>query len=190
MGGMENTLIKARCIVEILGAPKEFVVKKLREHVDELKENGLEIELEKYEEPKQQDKLFAHFVELQVAFKDVQELIDFCFDSMPSSIEVISPEKVELPMDYFEQVMNDFQAKLHHTDMLLKTMQAQKQVLDRNAINTFQNFIKFACKTKPHTIEELSELVGVGPKELKPFVDGLIEKGALKKEGEALVTDG
>lgn len=163
---------------------------KLREHVDELKKQGLEVELEKYEEPKKQEKLFSQFVELQIKFNNVQELIDFCFDSMPSSVEVLSPEKIELDMAYFEQVLNDFQAKLHHTDMMLKTMQAQKQVLDRNAINTFHNFIKFACRTKPHTLEELSELVGVGPKELTPFVEGLVEKGKLKKEGEAFVTNG
>lgn len=181
--------MKARCILEILGAPKEFVVKKLREHVDELKTNGLDIELEKYEEPKQQEKLFSHFVELQINFKDIQEFIDFCFDSMPSSVEIISPEKLTLDMSYFEDVMNDFQAKLHHTDMMLKTMQAQKQVLDRNAINTFHNFIKFACKTKPHTLEELSTLVGVGTKELEPFVKGLVDKGMLEKEGEAFLTN-
>ncbi len=183
------TQIVMRCMLEILGAPKEFIVEKLKEHVDKVKAEGVQIQLEKYAEPVQQDKLFTQFVELQVAFKNVEELLDFCFDSMPSSVEILSPEKLTLDMNHFEQFLNDFQAKLHHTDMMLKGMQAQKAVLDKNAINVFHNFIKFACKAKPQTLEQLSSLLGLGVKELTPFVNGLVEKKVLKKEGEAFKTN-
>jgi len=182
--------VVARCIVDILGAPKEFIAKTLREHIDKLKQDGLDIQFEKYAEPKPSDKLFTQFVELQISFKDVQELLDFCFDSMPSSVEIISPAKLQIDMTRFETLINDLQAKLHQTDLMLKGLQAQKQVLDKNAINIFHNFIKFACRTKPHTLDELSKLLGIGIKELSPFVDGLVSEGALKKEGQVFSTNG
>lgn len=187
---MEQQPIIARCIVEILGAPKEHVEKELKGHVDKLKEDGLEVQTEKYEPPVAKDKLFSQFVELVIKFKDAQELLNFCFDSLPSSVEIMSPEKLELDTAFFEDFLNDFQAKLHHTDMMLKGVQAQKQLLDKNAINIFHNFIKFACRQKPHTLKELSGLLGVGEKELEPFVKGLVDKGVVKKEGEAFVANG
>ena len=125
-----------------------------------------------------------------VTFKDVKQLFDFCFDSMPSSVEILSPAKFTLDTPELEDFLNDFQAKLHHTDMMLKNMQIQKQVLDHNALNMVHNFIKYVCKIKPYTLEQLSEVLGIGVDELKSFVDGLVEKGALKKEGQEFITNG
>ncbi len=186
---MEQQPIVARCIIEMLGAPKEHIVQKLQEHVDKLKEEGLEINTEKYSEPTEQSKLFSVFVELQASFKDVRQLMDFCFDSMPSSVEIMSPEKISLDSTYFEQFINDFQAKLHHTDMMFKNLTVQKQVLDHNAINMMRNFIKYVC-AKPHSMEKLSGMLGVRIDELSPFVNGLVESGVLKKEGDEFITNG
>ena len=186
---MEGKPIVARCIVEILGAPVEFVERSLKDHVDKLK-SSLDIQVETYAEPKSQDKLFSQFVELQISFKNVQELLDFCFDSMPSSVEIMSPEVLQIDMTHFEQFLNDFQAKLHHTDMMLKGLQMQKQVLDKNALNIVHNFIKYACKIKSYSMDELAGLVGIKSEDLSAFVDALVSKGALKKEGKLFVANG
>jgi len=184
---MDN--IVARCIVEIMGAPKEFIAKSLQEHVDRIKQDGLDVQIEKYAEPVPNDKLFTQFVELQIGFKDVKQLLDFCFDSMPSSVEIMSPEKLELETTFLEEFINDLQSKLHHTDMMLKGLQAQKQVLDRNAINILHNFIKFACSVKPHSLDDLSKLLGIKTEELSAFVDGLINKGVIKKEEDLFISN-
>ncbi|VVB81632.1 Uncharacterised protein [uncultured archaeon] len=186
---MEQQPIVARCMVEILGAPKEFIAKSLQEHVDKIKKDGLDIQIEKYAEPVPADKLFTQFVELQIAFKDTGELLDFCFDSMPSTVEIMSPEKMELDMAAFEDFVNDLQGRLHQTDMMLKGLQAQKQVLDKNAINILHNFIKFVCKT-PQSLEELSKFVGIKSDALSTYVNNLVEKGELKKEGQLFVRNG
>jgi len=187
---MEQQPIVARCIVEILGAPQEFIVKSLRDHVDKVRQEGVDIQIEKYAEPVPQDKLFTQFVELQIAFKDLKQLLDFCFDSMPSTVEIMSPEKLSLDMAVFEDFINDFQGKLHHTDMMLKGMQAQKQILDKNAINVLHNFIKFACKTKSQSLDDLSGLLGIDANDLTVFVESLVKKGELEKEGPVFVTHG
>lgn len=187
---MEQQPIVVRAIVEIMGTPEEFVKKSLLEHVDKIKQDGLDVQFEKYAEPKQQDNYFTQFVELQVSFKKLEQLLDFCIDSMPSSVEIMSPEKLQLDMASFEDFLNDFQARLHHTDMMLKGLQAQKTVLDKNALNTFHNFIKFACNTKPQSMDELAKLLGIGAKELTPFVENMVAKGELKKEGKEFITNG
>jgi len=187
---MEQPPIVARCVVEILGAPEEHIVKSLREHIDKVKADGVDIQIEKYATPKLKDELFSQFVELQISFKNLNELLDFCFDSMPSTVEIMSPNKLSLDMAQFEDFINDFQTKLHHTDMMLKGLKMQKEVLDRNAINVMHNFIKFICKQKPNTLEELSKMLGMKKEDLSAFVNGLVSKGELKKEGETFVTNG
>lgn len=187
---MEQQPIVARAIVEIMGAPKEFVKKALMDHVDKIKQEGLSVQFEKYAEPKEQDNYFTQFVELQISFKSLEQLLDFCIDSMPSAVEIMSPAKLELDMTVFEGFINDFQARLHHTDMMLKGLQAQKSVLDKNALNTFHNFIKFACRSKPQDINELAKLLGIGSQELIAFVENMVSKGELKKEGQVYVTNG
>lgn len=186
---MEQKPIVARFILEIFGAPKDYITKALRDHMDKVKEN-YDVQIEKYAEPVPKETLFMQFVEAQVGFKDTQQLLDFCFDSMPSSIEIIKPETFSLPAAELEAVLNDFAAKIHHTDAMLKNISAQKQVLDRNTVNIFHNFIKYACATKPHTIEDLSKLLGLGKEELKPFVEHLSKKGIIKKEGTLYTTHG
>ncbi len=179
----EEKSIVARFIIEILGAPKEYITKALKEHMEKLKQEGLDIQYENYAEPQPKDKLFMQFVETQISFKDMQELLDFCFDSMPSSVEIISPEEIRLQATELEDFLNDFQAKLHHADFAIKTVSAQKQVLDRNTVNIFHNFIKYACSTKQYTIEDLSKLLGLSEEELTPFVEHLVKKEIIKKEG-------
>ncbi len=165
-------------------------MKALQDHIEKVKQEGLDIQIEKYAEPVPKDKLFTQFVELQIAFKDLRQLLDFCFDSMPSSVEIMSPDKLVLDTAVFEDFINDFQGKLHHTDMMLKGLQAQKRVLDMNAINILHNFIKFACGINPHSIDDLSKLLGIEVQELSPFVESLVKKGELKKEGQVFVKDG
>jgi len=187
---MEQPPIVVRAIIEIMGTPKEFVKKALMDHIDKIKQDGLDVQFEKFAEPEPRDNFFTQFVELQIAFKSLQQLLDFCIDSMPSTVEIMSPEKLQLDMTVFEEFLNDFQGRLHHTDMMLKGLQAQKKVLDANALNVFYNFIKFACRTKPHGIDELSKMLGIGTNELSPFVENMVKKGELKKEGQVYVANG
>ena len=102
---------------------------------------------------------------------------------MPSTVEIMSPEKLQIDMAEFESFVNDLQAKLHQTDMMLKGLQAQKGVLDKNAVNILHNFIKFACQTRPHSLDDLSKLLGIKSDALSTFVEQLVSKGAVKKEG-------
>ena len=181
---MEGKQLIARCILDILGAPKEYVKQKLEEHVQKLKEDKLDIIHHEIAEPKEQDKLFTSFAELEIKFKHPQELLDFCFDSMPSSVEIVEPEEMTVNMQDLSAFLNDFQSKMHHTDSMLRTLELEKKNIDINALNVFNNFIKFALEQRNHTAEELSRVMGVKPEQLAPFIKHAESKGRIKKEGD------
>ena len=90
----EQTHIRCRIIIEILGKPKEHVEKTLRIYVDKIKnDSDLVILNSEFSEAAEKEKLWATFVELDMIIKGIPKLIAFCFDYMPSSVEITKPEE-------------------------------------------------------------------------------------------------
>ncbi|MBN2111466.1 hypothetical protein JW707_00025 [Candidatus Woesearchaeota archaeon] len=183
--------ILARVIIEMLGAPKEHIEKTLKGYVEGLKrDKELEIIKEELAPAKEQNKLFSTFAELDINFKNAQKLIDFCFDSMPSSIEILQPEELVLDSGGLTDTLNDMQAKLHNSDMIIKTLRAKNTILDKNAKKILRNFVDYMIGNEGRTIETLSAKIGVPKQQLKPFLDELVKEGKLReKEGNYARTD-
>ncbi len=182
-----NKKIQITAIIEMLGGPKNYIENVLKNYVEKLKKDNIEIRTEVYHEGVPVETLFSTFVELEVHFNNVEELMDFCFEAMPSSIEIAHPESLTLPSNALTDFFNDLQAKIHQNDMLVKNYRAQNKVLDNNAMNVFRNFLLFLIKQNPITAEEASKNVGVSSEQLSPFFDKLVEEGRITKEGDKYV---
>ena len=172
--------IHARAILEMLGGPKEYIEQTLKDYVNKLKKE-VDIVKEDYEGAKPQGKMFSTFVELEIKFKDMLKLLDFCFEALPSSVEILAPENLSFKSNDLTDFLNDLQGRLHEADLVVKSVRAQNKVLDMNATAVLQNFIKHLCK-EPKTTEDLSPFIGLEPKNVKAFADKLVEKGVLKEE--------
>jgi len=166
----------------MLGAPKEYIDQTLREYVKKLKDEGKSIVSERYEEAIPQDKLFSNFVELELAFEKPAELLSFCFESMPSSVEIVEPEALAMASHDLTGLLCDLQARLHEVDMVYKTLNAKYAALNANATNVFFNFVKQVLAAGPKTHEELSKIVGVEEKELLPFLKEMMKNNAIRAE--------
>jgi len=173
----------ARVIIEMLGAPKEYIETTLKNYIEKLKKDGIKIIKETVEPAQKQNELFSTFVELDVEFEKMEELFGFCFDSMPSSVEILEPEELKITAGDLSDHLNDLQAKLHEVDMVVKTTRAQNKVLDKNAMNVFKNFVKHLCRDGM-TTEEMSKIVGIEERQLQKFVDILVKEDKIKKEGD------
>lgn len=171
----------------MMGAPKEYIEKTLTDYLEKLKKDGIKIKQEIVEKATKQGELFSTFAELDIEFDKMEDLFGFCFDSMPSSVEILEPEELVITASDFSNYLNDLQAKLHEVDMVVKTTRAQNAVLDKNAMNVFKNFIKHLSK-EGMTIEEMSKIVGIEPKNLQKFVDILVKEDKIKKEGDKYLT--
>ncbi len=142
-----GTGINFRCIIEILGAPKEHIEKTLKDFVKNLKEwDTLEIVRSNYVEAVEQDKLFSMYVELTIWIKDFPELLGFCIEALPSSIEILEPDELKFKAGDLADSINDLVAKLHTIDRRLKDFTAQNTLLDRNAQILAKNLILVTLK--------------------------------------------
>ncbi|MFH1511350.1 MAG: hypothetical protein ABIF10_06670 [Candidatus Woesearchaeota archaeon] len=184
MANLEEGQVLARFIIEMLGAPREHVESTMRSFVDSLKQDkSLKVVSEDFAEPVEKDKLFATFVELEVNFKGIARMLDFCFEAMPSSVEIVEPASVRLNASELSGYLNDLQSRLHTIDMALKKVNAEHEVLKNNADALFRNLLVSLLKS-PKTLGELANETGIKEEELKPLAEQLVQSGFLRFENE------
>ena len=121
-----------RAIIEILGSPKEQVEKAIGIVVDKLKKDK-ELRVDRVEvvEAKKVKELWSSFCELEINLK-LSKLLNFCFDYMPSSIEILEPDKLDLESMELGGFLNDLLARLHSYDMVVKNLKAENIIMKRD----------------------------------------------------------
>ena len=177
--------IRCRAIIEVMGKPKEHVESAIKEYIEHIKKDAELVVLnEDYSEIKEQGKLFSKFVELELVIKGTEKLISFCFEYMPSSLEVLKPESLSLANSELSSFLNDLQARLHNVDMIIKQLKAENDFLKLNMNAIMHNAIMICLRVSRLTLEQLSQVTGVDKKELEIFVEKLLKENKIKKENE------
>ncbi|MBW3022975.1 hypothetical protein KY308_02640 [Candidatus Woesearchaeota archaeon] len=172
--------IKAVAILEILGAPKEHVQNTLNAYIEKLKqEKDLKVEVVHISEPEEKDKLFGIYAEIEMYAKKPSRLTDFCFDYMPSSIELLEPERIHFDSHAFSNFFNDLQARLHQVDMAVKKLTAENKLLSQNAHLILRNNILLSLRESDKDLKAISRNIGIPEEKTKIFLDALVQKGFL-----------
>ncbi|MBL7054887.1 hypothetical protein ISS05_03965 [Candidatus Woesearchaeota archaeon] len=181
----EKQHIRCRIIIEVLGKPKEHVEKTIKEYIEKIKKDpDLIILKTDFAETKQQDNFFTTFAELEMVIKGIPKLIGFCFDYMPSSLEIIKPDELILDNKAISDFLNDLQARLHSMDMVVKQLKNENEFLKRNMNNVIKNVILVALAQAKLNQEQLTKITGIVKKELEMFLNTLVENKSIKKEGD------
>src|SRR3989338_2014645 len=167
----EQTHIRCKTIIEVLGKPMGHVEDSIRDYVEKIKKDSELIVMN------------ADFSEAAEK-KGIQKLIGFCFDYMPSSIEITKPEEFAVKKSTVENFINDLQARLHNVDMVVKRQKNENTFLKKNLVKAVSNTILLSLATGGMTMENLSRATGIAEKELKVFLDDLIREDKIKKEDD------
>jgi hypothetical protein len=160
----EETL-NCRVIIEMLGAPKEHIEETIRAYVEQMKKEYKTVKVlrEEYADARKKDKLYSTFAELDLEVKGAENLINFCFDYMPSSVEIFEPDILTYDSHDFTDFLNDLQAKLHKIDMALKNISAENQIMKKNTTALMRNLIKLILKSGPMKMEDIAKEAGIKP---------------------------
>lgn len=176
-----------RAIVEVLGKPREHVETSLSDYINKLKEdNNYTIIREEFAEAKKQDQqeLWAVFTELEIKTSSFEKIINFCFDYMPSVMEIISPSSFILEDEQISAFLNDLQAKLHQVDMIAKQVKLENNHLNQNMRFLLKNYVLVMLDRANLDSEQLSKFTGVNRDILEDFLDQLIDEKVIDlKEG-------
>ena len=177
---LEQGGILVRTICEILGGPKEHVeetIKVLVQKASELKDAWL-IKYKIYPAEKQET-LFASFAEIEILFKNQTELLDFCFNFMPSSVEILEPQKFVMTSQTLAEWINDLQGRLHSIDKIAKEANAYKKLLNQRIASIVRyNFLSH-LRDKTLTKNELLSKVGIDKGGFDVYLKSLIDRGEI-----------
>ena len=181
---LEKGYLHCVTIIEILGAPKEHVVDTLYEYVGQIKKNkDIKVAKEDFAKPKQADKLYTVFVELEIYVKNASTLAYFCFDYMPSSIEIIEPETFHYSATDFSSFFNDLQARLHRVDRVAKELAAKNKNLLRNTNLLLRNNVIIVLDNyEKLPLTEIAKRVGIPSTQLLPFLQEMVKESWIKEE--------
>jgi hypothetical protein len=176
--------IACRAVIEVLGKPKEHVEKAIRSYVEKIKKDErYKILREEFAEiKKQESELWATFTELELEIRDVKDLISFCFDYMPSIIEILEPPKIEISDKDLSDFFNDLQARLHQVDMIAKQVKLENDSLKKNMRRLVRNYLIVLLGKGRLTLEQLSRLTGVQQDKLGDYLDQMIDEGLVELE--------
>ena len=179
----EELHIRTKAIIEVVGKPKEHIEKKIKEYVEKIKEdNNLMVLNEKVTGAQEQGNIWSTFAEIELIIKGVANLVGFCIDYMPSSIEIIKPESFSFEERIFTNFVNDILGKLHRVDMVAKQLGTENTFLKKNMNSLIKNNILLLTRLGINKLDALSKAIMIEEKELKKFVDTLIEEKRIKEE--------
>jgi hypothetical protein len=179
----EDSHIRCKIIIEVLGKPKEHVESTIKEYVENIKkDSGFIVLNDHFSEAEEKNQLWAIFVELDIVVKGLPKLTSFCFDYMPSSIEISKPDEFNARKSVIEDLFNDLQAKLHNVDMVVKKQKNENEFLIANLNRALFNLILLSIATGTDDKERLSQVTGIHDKELQLYLDKLVKDNKIKEE--------
>lgn len=174
-----------RAVIEVLGKPKEHVEEAFQSYIKDLKaDKRYKIVTEDYAEIKkqEQEEMWSTFAELEIKAAKLDDLIFFCFNYMPSMIEIVEPSELMVSDVDFSKVLNDLQAKLHHLGIITKQMKAENEFLHRNMGALLKNYVHLLLSKEKMNSERLSRFTGLAKDKMEDFLDQLIDKGEIDLE--------
>ncbi|MDO8516793.1 MAG: hypothetical protein Q7S33_01590 [Nanoarchaeota archaeon] len=131
---MEDKKVRAIIILEALGRPPEYIHEFLTNHVEQLKNaKGVQVLSQTVHEPKklenQEEEAHTCFAEIDLRVENLYKMMEIIFDYMPSSIEIIEPDELNLNLSEVNGFLNDLSGRLHKYDEIVKIMQLQSNQL-------------------------------------------------------------
>ena len=183
-----------RAVVEVLGRPKEHIEAALQGYMKSFSQDKryrvLSVDTAALKKQEDQD-LWMTFAEIEAKTDRLEHLSSFCFDYMPSLIEILEPTEMALKDGEVSEFLNDLQAKLHHVDMVAKQVKLENDFLKKNMSGLLKNYLTvLLSKGGSMTSERLSTLTGVDKDKLEDYLDMLIDQGAVDlKKGIYFLTE-
>lgn len=178
----EPEKITFRAIVELLGKPKEHLEETMETVMQNLKNNDMyEVKKLKIEPAEQKENFYIIFSDIEVSSKNFGDMLSFCFEYLPSSIEIIEPHEFNLNLVRLNGWLNDFVGRLHESDQVAKTTKAENEILHLNTIQIYRNFLRLILHDGEKTLVQISKLTGIPNEHIERFVLPYVKEGWVEK---------
>ena len=125
--------INAICFFEILGKPADHVKNSMETLIEKMNtEKGVKILNKKVQDTipaKNSQTLFTTFAEVEFEFDTLSHLFGIVFAYMPSTVEIITPERINMSNGELNQFAAALTQRLHNYDSIAKNILMERQIL-------------------------------------------------------------
>ncbi|MEM2131469.1 MAG: hypothetical protein QXR96_03015 [Candidatus Woesearchaeota archaeon] len=174
--------IYTRIVLEIVGKPKEYVEESLKDYLKKIKEDKNHIVVSEHnEKAEKNEELYSAFSELEILFKNSKSILDFIYDYMPSSIEIIEPEDIILKNTDYSNFLNDLLARNISFNNSVLQLKDSNLFYIKNTAVLMRNFLIVLLSNKPMTLDELYLYMGVKKEDIEKVLNVLINEDKIEK---------
>ncbi len=139
--------ILVRITIEMIGQPEVVLLQALKNVSKEISEKYETSDIVLSDAEKIGTTLMSAFVEMKVRVENYEELSNLVIDYMPSFVEVLEPDEINVKMGELEQSINNFVAMIQKLDKQLKYI-AAKNIIMQKEMQEKKNTKKKTRKSK------------------------------------------
>ena len=125
--------LQVQIILEILGRPPENVKDALNQLIEKLdSEKGIKVLNKTVHKPKpieQVKDLYTAFADITLELDTLDNYFGILFAYMPSHVELVEPERIELSNFELSELANKLTQRLHSYDAITKKMITERDIL-------------------------------------------------------------
>lgn len=126
-------VFKISAIIEVAGFPEKHVNEVMLKIIENLKkEPKIKVMKEEIAEAKPAKEVFAGFMEFELEIETLDKLLFFCYNYLPSSIELLETKDMKLSTEEFRTGINDLLAYLHRINFMVSNINAENEFLKKN----------------------------------------------------------
>ncbi len=186
---IEEGQILFRSIIEIVGKPKEYVDQTISDYLKKIRKDFTVID-ESLEKAEPKESFFSSFAELEILAKDPSQILGFCFDYMPASVELLEPENISIKNSEMTGFLNDLLVRLHGLNTGLITARENTKFHVKNTAVLLRNFLVVLLSSRAMSIKDIRPLMGVKEADIEKVLQVLMNEGKVKKQGDKYIAVG
>lgn len=182
----EKGYILAHVIFEIAGRPKEHVEKMSNmtmKRIDENK-NVIFVEKEFGDVQKNDDGVWSTFVDTEMLFKRIGDINHVVTNYLPSTINILEPEVIEIRQEYATEFFSDLMSHLHKVNTERVQFTQKSNALQKNAHAILRNGILLRLRDGPLPAKEIGKPLGIKEDDILPSLKVMMKEGKIIKKGD------
>jgi hypothetical protein len=125
--------IETSLIFEAIGKPQEYLKETLGNIIQKVSgEKGVKVNKSDIKEAiplKEKESYFSTFAEVEIECEDILTLSSIIIKYLPSHIEIISPEKLEISNNEISISLTEFVRKFHQYDEIARILEFENKLM-------------------------------------------------------------
>ena len=130
--------IKAKMLIEVAGFPQEHVDHAMKLITEKFAADRTDVRniskktnaAKKVESPDVKE-FYTGFLEIDAEYEDIIALLHLTLEFLPSHVEIIAPENIQLATTNLTELFTDISGRIHQYESMVRSLKADQEIMER-----------------------------------------------------------